>query len=152
MNTPYRTMLAVVLLATHALPAIGQLLRPLDMSRQADVNRKIIDPAVLNMQTVPLGVVSQPTVSQPPKVHNSKSVSTTTVPLKTVSVPTVATSTLPLRTVTLQNFTAKRAAVNDRPQPVTVLPAPKAPVRDRTIHAFTAAGEEELKQQLRKIQ
>jgi len=48
----------------------------------------------------------------------------------------------------MQNSTAKRAAITEKPRDEKQISRTKVPIKDREIHAYTPGGEKELKKQL----
>ena len=130
-----------------ALSAVGQVLRPVDPTKQADVgNKSVTFPNVdLNTVTQPQRALGQSSVSD--KQLQFDQVRRKNVNLQTLEHGTVETKTLPQA-----NFTAKRAAVTDKTHATENVKLGKAPITDRQIKAFQPGGEEELKQQLREPQ
>jgi hypothetical protein len=122
--------------------------KPLDYSKQADVNGK----------TVTFGDLHYGTVSQPTRPGSTTSplskgdlqlhrMELNEVNLKSVDMSTVSEPVLPQ-----VNFTAKRAAadkVNDQGSRQLDQTRQKAPITSRQIRPFTPGGEEELKKQLK---
>jgi hypothetical protein len=126
-----------------ALTANAQILKPVDPTKQADVNGKFVNPANLNLKEV-----EQPTRSFPRSPRSDERQMLPQVELKTIDPQQIQLSGYATRTVPLQNFTAKRAAISEKPRNEKDVKRTKAPIKDREIHAYTPGGEEELKKQL----
>jgi hypothetical protein len=146
-----RTILVVALVGLWSLPAGALLdpLKPLDVNKQADAGGKNV-----NFGDAQFDTISQPTREVPKsalskgdlKLENAE-VRDKHANLKMLEMSTVSMPVLPKA-----NFTAKRAAVdkvNDEGQKQVDQTKQKAPITDRQIRAFTPAGEEELKKQLK---
>ena len=147
------TLLAVILAALLATPAHAQVLKPIDLTKQADVNDKTV-----NYGNVQFDTLSQPTSvlpSSPLSKGNLKfqdvdqkkrDINQQKLDLKTVDMSTVSRPTLPKA-----NFTAKRAEVDmsrGEPRKQVEQTKKKAQINERQIRPFTPAGEEDLKHQL----
>jgi hypothetical protein len=127
----------------------AQVLKPVDINKQADVGGKNVNYSDLQFDSV-----SQPAHDLPSKSPLSKGDlklqdadgKDYVVDLKMLDMPTVSTPVLQKA-----NFTAKRAAVdkqNDLAKKQVPQTTQKASITNREIRAFTPSGEEELKKQL----
>jgi len=143
------TLLAIVLAGGVSLLAGAQVLKPIDINKQADVGGKSVDFSVLHFDSI-----SQPTHDLSGKSALSKDDlklqdadgKDHMVDLKMLDMTTVSTPAL-----SKANFTAKRAVVDkqsDLSQKQVPETTQKAPITDRQIRAFTPSGEQELKKQL----
>jgi hypothetical protein len=144
-------LLAVAFAGIVSPLASAQVLKPIDLSKQADVGGKNVNFSDLHFDSV-----SEPTHDLPATSPLSKGDlklqdadgKDHIVDLKMLDMPTVSTPTL-----TKANFTAKRAAVDKQVDLVSQqVPqtTQKAAITNRVIRAFTPSGEEELKKQLRE--
>ncbi len=146
--------LILALLVALTAAAHAELLRPINSRQAADVNHRIIQPTELRPGLVPGRAYS--TTRSP---LSDQFITSTTVPVVNVTPP-LAVERRSLRheqrhyrTIPQQNFTARRAAVTDKPRPAdNVFVTGPAPIQDRVIYATTPAGEAELVEQLRKLQ
>jgi hypothetical protein len=138
---------AVICALLFSLPVRAQIVKPIDRTKQADVNDK-----TLSFGDVPLNTLSQPTSdlsgSPLPKGElKFQDVGQKNADLKTLEMPTVSTPSLPR-----SNFTTRRAAADVPSDETNKKQAEqarkKAQINERQIRPFTPAGEEELKRQL----
>jgi hypothetical protein len=139
--------LTALLPALSPAQVLDQVKKPIDYSKQADVNGK----------NVTFGELHYGTVSPPTRAGSAtsplskgdlqlKRLELNEVNLKSVEMSTVSEPMLPQ-----VNFTAKRAAVdkvNDQGSRQLDQTKQKAPITSRQIRPFTPGGEEELKKQL----
>ena len=142
--------LATLLPALSSAQLLDQIKKPLDYSKQADVNGK----------TVTFGDLHYETVSQPTRAGSTTSplskgdlqlqrMELNEVNLKSVEMSTASEPVLPQ-----VNFSAKRAAadkVNDQGTRQLDQSKQKAPITGRQIRPLSPAGEEELKKQLNTL-
>jgi hypothetical protein len=70
------------------------------------------------------------------------------VELKNVDLQQLQLSGYRTQFVPMQNSTAKRAAITEKPRDEKQISRTKVPIKDREIHAYTPGGEKELKKQL----
>ncbi len=139
----YLLGLCGVLSVIVARPAPAQVVRTIDPTKQADVNGKIISPSTLNLKGV-----AQPTVNFSRSPRSDERQSFSQIELKNVDLQQLQLSGYSTQIVPQQNFTAKRATVAEKAHDEKQFPVTKAPIKDRQIRPFTAAGNEELKKQL----
>jgi hypothetical protein len=144
-------MIVMVLLAGSVS---AQVFKPVDSRRLADVNKKVIQPDQLDLKTLPRQLYQTGEAPAARKRVARKSANTRMANVSMVDLPLH-----PVGFVPQKNFTAKHATQSDqkavlpdgRPA-AEVLPAETAPIRKRVIHARTPAGEQKLREQLRKLQ
>ena len=127
-----------------------QTIKPLDYTRQADVNGKTV-----HFDDLHLGTVSQPIRESSTASPLSKSdLRFQSLELNELKPNSVELSTLSQPVLPKANFTAKRAAAdrtNDQASRQLDLSKRDAPITNRVIRPFTPGGEEELKNQLNKL-
>ena len=127
-----------------ALNVMAQVFRPVDTSKQADVNGKFVALPTVSFQTLPQGSQSFSILSLPGnQPAQASDVQNKSVDLNAVSLPTITAPTLSQTNVSLSDVASK-----DWTQATNALPPQVAPITNRVIRAFTPAGEEELKKQL----
>ena len=128
------------------LPASGQVLKPVDPNKAADVDRKFVDPSMIGLKTL-----LQPTNPQSGRTAPQRTLGFSRVDLKWMDTETLRNPAITTDTHehSRANFSAKRATATDTVRSEKTVESPKAPITDRTIHAYTPAGTEELKRQLR---
>jgi hypothetical protein len=129
-----------------ASSALAQVLRPIDPSRLADANSKVVD-----MPTVNLGTVPQPTAVPQPVSPLSRQLRERgkTVETKAVETHTLpAYSIIPVSVLPHQNFTPKRGIVPANTIPSEQVKTSQAEIEKRVIRPLTPTGIEELKKQL----
>lgn len=145
----FRTMgLTIVLPTLLCGQDLKQTIKPLDYSRQADVNGKII-----HFDDLHYGTISPPIRGSSTASPLSKGdLQLPTVGMNEIKPNSVGLSTLSQPVLPRVNYTAKRAAASDKPsvQASRQLAQTKqnAPITNRVIRAFAPGGEEELKNQL----
>ncbi len=147
------TLLAVVLAASLSSPAQAQIVKPIDVTKQADVTGK----------TVNFGNVQFDTLSQPTRDLSGSSLSKGNLKFQDTDQEkaefnTLGMSTISRPTLPQANFTTRRAAVDvpndearkqaDQTRKQADQTRKKAQINGRQIPAFTPAGEKELKHQL----
>ncbi len=126
---------------THA-----QLLQPIDLTKQADVdNQSAVLPTLgFGTRVEPTrGLTLSPLSGKEPKL---KAYETRQLDLNTTELSFISTRTMPQ-----QNFTAQRSAVTDQMLVQPFVSTSQAPITDRQIKAYTPTGTEELKKQLSGI-
>ncbi|MGD0059245.1 MAG: hypothetical protein ABSD58_07485 [Verrucomicrobiia bacterium] len=142
--------LAALLPALSHAQVLEQITKPLDYTKQADVNGK----------NVTFGDLHYGTVSQPTRAGSTTSPLTKgdlqlqRMELNQVNLKSVDMSTVPEPVLPQMNFSAKRAAVdkvNDRGARQLDQTRQKAPINSRQIRPLSPAGEEELKKQLNTL-
>jgi len=147
----FRTMALTIVLPTLLCAQEPKYkVKPLDYSKQADVNGKIV-----HFNDLQYGTISPPIRRSSTASPLSKGdLQLPTVELNEVKPNSVELSTLSEPVLPQVNFTAKRAAT-DKPsvQASRQLAQTKqnAPITNRVIRAFAPGGEEELKNQLNKL-
>jgi hypothetical protein len=142
-------MVTLAGLLSQPATALMDPLKPIDVNKQADVGSKNV-----NFDDVRFDTISQGTreLSKAPLSKGSLKLKNADVrdkhaDFELLEMPAVSMPVLPKA-----NFTAKRAVVdkvNDEAQKQVDQTKQVAPITSRTIRAFTPAGEEELKNQLR---
>jgi len=144
-------LLAVALLGGLLSLAHAQLGKPIDMTKQADVNGKNV-----SFNNLQFNTISEPSPDLPreaPLMKGDLKLQNTEIQekskdLKTLQMPAFTAPILPQ-----SNLPDKRAAADDKQSPDTAKLADetkqKAPITNRQIRAFTPNGEEELKKQLK---
>ena len=141
------TALAVLLAASLFTLVHAQVLKPLDLTKQADVNNK----------TVTFGEVQFDSLSQPTSVLPSSSplskgkLKFQDVDQKKAEFNTLEMSTISRPTLPKANFTTRRASVDmtsDVGRKQADQTRKQARINERQIHPLTPGGEEELKHQL----
>jgi hypothetical protein len=149
-----RPALLALALAGIVSPLVNaQVLKPIDINKQADVGGKNVSFSDLQFDSV-----SQPAHDLPGKSPLSKGNlklqdadgNNHVVDLKMLDMPTVSTPVLQKT-----NFTAKRAAVDkqsDLAEKQVSQTTQKASITNREIRAFAPSGEAELKKQLNEPQ
>ena len=150
---PGPTLRNIIFAMFLSAPVHGQIVKPIDVTKQADVTGK----------TVNFGNVQFDTLSQPMRDLSGSSLSKGDVKFqdvdqkkqdvkqkkmdfKTVDMSTVSKPTLPMA-----NFTSKRAEVdmsNVETKKQVDQTKKQAQINERQIPAFTPTGEEDLKHQL----
>jgi uncharacterized lipoprotein YbaY len=136
-------LMASAMLAGVIQTRAADFLRPVDPSRQADINGKNASLGDLNLDSV-----SQPTRSTPMSPISGKAYNVKDVTLTERSLKTVRFNTVPLADAPSRNFAAKRAQADTNVRREREVTKSEAKVRDRQIRAFTPGGEQELKEQL----
>jgi hypothetical protein len=144
-------LLAVVLAALHPMPAHAQIVKPIDTTKQADVNGKTV-----NFSDLQFNTITQPTTALPSAPLSKGNLKFQDIYQKktefnTLEMSTISKPTLTQPTVAQVNFTTRRADVdvsNDESRKQADQTRKKAPINGRQIRAFTPPGEEELKHQL----
>lgn len=142
---PGLILLASTFVAFLSLSARAQIMQPLDRSKEADVNSK-----VLNYGNAPLSTLSQPTTVLPGSPLPKGDLKFQDVSQKKADLNTLEMNTVPLATLPKANYTAKRATAdvpNDQSGKQADQTQKKAKINEREIKPFTPAGEEELKHQ-----
>jgi hypothetical protein len=147
-----RLTFLTAVLAGLLSPLSAQIVKPIDINKQADINGKNV-----SFDNVQFDTISQPTRELPKSTISkgnlklqSAELNDNGVDFKSLDMPTVSK---PI--VQKANFTAKRAVVdnltsdengkqrNDAKQ--------KAPITNRQIRPFLPGGEDELKKQLNEM-
>lgn len=142
-------LLAVALAGFLSPQARAQVLKPIDRTKQAEVNDKTV-----SFGDVALDTVSQPTRDLPresPLQQGDLKLQNVDLKDKDLSLKTLDMSTVSTPVLPKANVTAKRAAVdkkNYENKKELDQTKQKAPITDRQIRPFTPGGEEELKKQL----
>lgn len=131
--------------------ANGELLRPIDPYRPAEINGRTVDGHTLSLPTIhPPAHPSRQWVPQPSRVP-TRIRESRVVTLRQQSPPpqlTYPTRSSPHRP--FQNFTPRQAdTAHDVAVSRATVPTDRPPVSDRVIHATTPHGEAELVEQLR---
>ncbi len=132
----------------------AQVFKPIEAGRLADVNSQIIQPDQLNLRTLPSQPYQTGEVPSSRQRVRHKSADVRMADLNVLDLPMH-----PVGIVPQQNFGAKRARQSDqravlpdgRPA-AGVMPSRSAPIRKRVINARLPEGEQELREQLRKLQ
>jgi hypothetical protein len=140
------TLLAVILAATLSTRARAQIIKPLDRSKQADVNDK-----TLNFGDAPLGSLSQPMADLPGSPLSKGDLKLQDVDQKKTDFKSLELSTVSTTTLPKGNFTTRRAEADvpsDETKKQSDQTKKDAPINKRQIKPFTPAGEQELKHQL----
>jgi hypothetical protein len=127
-------------------PVYAQIVKPLDRTKQADVNDK-----TLNYGDLQFNNISQPMSDLPGSALSKgdlklQDADQKKADLKMLEMHTVTTSSLPG-----SNFTTRRAEVDvtsDETRKQSEQTRKKAQINERQIKPFTPTGEEELKHQL----
>jgi hypothetical protein len=145
MKRRYLLGLCSVLVIVAASRAVAQGFKPIDRTKQADVNGKIISPDNLNLKNV-----AQPTRSFWQSPRSDERQSLPQVDLKNVDLQQLRLAGYSTEILPQQNFTAKRAAITEKPRVEKDVQHTKAPIKDRQLHPFAPGGEEELEKQLNK--
>jgi hypothetical protein len=150
---PGLTLRNIIILAVLLSTSVyGQIVKPIDPTKQADVGGKTVNFSDLQFDTLsqPANGLAGSSVSKgnikfqdvdqrKADIHRQK-MDFNTVDMSTVSEPTVPRA----------NFTARRADVDmsSEPRKQVEQTKKKAPINDRQIRPFTPSGEEDLKHQL----
>ena len=144
-----RNMILAVFLSS---PVHGQIVKPIDPTKQADVGGKTVNFSDLQFNTLsqPASGLAGSSVSKgdvkfqdvdqkKADIHRQK------MDFQTVDMSTVSRPTLPMA-----NFTAKRAEVDmsSETRKQVEETRKKAQISQRQIRPFTPSGEEDLKHQL----
>jgi hypothetical protein len=145
------TLLMVTLAGLLSQPATALVdpLKPLDVNKQADVGGKNVNFDDVRFDTISQGTRELP---QSPLSKGDLKLKNADVRDKHADFKMLEMSTIPKPVLPKANFTAKRAAVdkvNDEAQKQAAQTKQVAPITSRQIRAFTPAGEEELKNQLK---
>jgi archaellum component FlaD/FlaE len=127
-------------------PARAQLIKPIDRTKQADVNDKSLSFGDLQFNNL-----SQPMSDLPGSALSKgdlklQDTEQKKADLKMLEMHTVTTSSLPSA-----NFTTRRAeadVTSDETKKQSEQTKKEAQIKDRQIKPFTPSGEEELKHQL----
>jgi hypothetical protein len=147
-------ILLAVILAALLSPKIeaqilDQVIKPLDRSKQADVNEK-----TLSFGDVPMNTLSQPLKDLPGSPLSKGDLKLEQLDQKKAEFNTLPMNmnTVPTPSLPQANFNTQSAAA-DVPSDKTTKQAEevkkkKTPITERQIKPFTPAGEEELKHQL----
>ena len=145
------TLLMVTLAGLLSQPATALVdpLKPIDVNKQADVGGKNV-----NFDDVRFDTISQGTRELPkaPLSKGDLKLENADVRDKHADFKMLEMSTISRPVLPKANFTAKRAVVdkvNGEAQKQVDQTKQVAPITNRQIRAFTPAGEEELKNQLR---
>ena len=140
------TLLAVVLTGLVSPRVDAQFLKPIDPTKQADVNGKSVNYGDVQFDSLP-----QRTTEMSGAPLSKGDLKFQDLDQKRTTSKTLEMSIVSMPTLSKANFTAKRAAI-DTPSDETKKQAEqtkqKAKINERQIRAFTPAGEEELKRQL----
>jgi hypothetical protein len=140
------TLRTVILAAMLSMPVHAQIIKPLDRSKQADVNDK-----TLNFGDAPLGSLSQPMVELPGSPLSKGDLKLQDVDQKKTDFKSLELSTVSTATLPKGNFTTRRAEADvpsDETRRQSDQTKKNAPINGRQIKPFTPAGEQELKHQL----
>jgi hypothetical protein len=140
------TLLMVVLGALLSAPAHAQIIKPLDRSKQADVNDK-----TLTFGDAPLGSLSQPMADLPGSPLSKGDLKLQDVDQKKSDFKSLELSTVSTTTLPKGNFTTRRAEADvpsDETKKQSDQTKKDAQINKRQIKPFTPSGEEELKHQL----
>jgi len=132
--------------------AAAQVLRPINPSRMADVNQQVLQPEQLSLEQRTLPVLA-PGVA-PGVTHQRAPLRVITPGLVPRTIRDLPNRDLPsrgLRRAPTRNFAPKRATARDRRAATELVPAGPAPITNRTIVATTPAGQQELREQLRRL-
>ncbi|MGO9609316.1 MAG: hypothetical protein ACLPT4_06740 [Verrucomicrobiia bacterium] len=142
--------LAALLPALSPAQVLDQIKKPLDYSKQADVNGKTVTFGDLHFGTVSqsarTGSTTSPLSKGDLQLHRME--------LNEVNLKSVDMSAVPEPVLPQVNFSPKRAAadkVNDQGTRQSDQTRQKAPITDRQIRPLTPGGEEELKKQLNGV-
>jgi hypothetical protein len=129
---------------------LDQMKKPIDLTKQADVNGKNITFSDLHYQTI-----SQPTRVPPASSAASNGdLQLQRLDLNEVRLKSAETSAIPEPVLPQVNFTAKRAVadkMNDQTNRQLDQSYQNAPITNRQIRPFAPGGEEELRKQLNKL-
>jgi len=140
------TILAMALAGCLAPLAGAQILKPIDLQKQADVNNKTVNYGNLQFDSI-----SQSTRDVPNSPVTKGDLKLQRVDLNEVDFKTLDMSVVPTKILPQANFKAKRAAVdklNDQSGKQLDQSKQKAPITKRQIHPFEPGGEQELEKQL----
>ncbi len=141
------TLLAVIFAASLFTPVHAQVLKPLDLTKQADVNNKTVD-----FGEVQFNSLSQPMSVLPGGSPLSKgNLKFQDLSQKKTDFNTLEMSTISKPTLPKANFTTRRAEIDvtsDVAKKQSDQTTKKAHINERQIRPLTPAGEEELKRQL----
>jgi hypothetical protein len=139
-----RSLILSLIAASVTLNAVAQVFRPVDPTKQADVNNKTATLPDVHFQTLPQGSRSFSILSLPGnQPAQATDVQNKSVDLNVVSLPTITAPTL-----TRTNMVFPDVAATDKKLGTKDLPTSIAPITNRQIRAFAPGGEEELKKQL----
>lgn len=144
-------ILLAVMLTGFLSPQVGAWtdpLKPVDQTKQADVNGKNV-----SFGDVPFGTISQPMRDSPkaPLTKGDLKLENADLKERALELKTVEMTSIPISVLPKANFTAKRAAAdkpNDQNTKQVDQTKQKAPISERQIRPFMPGGEEELKKQL----
>ena len=141
--------IALAGLLLQSAMALTDPLKPLDVNKVADVGGKNADLNDVQFDTISQGTreLPQSPLSRGDLRFKNADLSTKHAGFKVLEMPTVSKPTVPTT-----NFSAKRAVgdrMNDEAQKQVEQTKQVAPITNRQIRAFTPAGEEELKDQLK---
>lgn len=151
---PGLTLLAVILAVLLSKPTLAQLVKPIDVNKQADVMGKTV-----NFDNLQFDTLSQPMTAQPSHSPLSKgNLKFQDTDQKKAEFNTVDMSTITKPTLPKANFTTRSAEVDvpndavqkqaDQNKKQSDQTGKKAQITQRQIHAFTPDGEGDLKHQL----
>jgi len=146
---PTLLMVTLVGLLSQTATALVDPLKPLDVNKQADVGGKNVNFDDVRFDTISQGTRELP---QSPLSKGDLKLENAGVRDKHADFKMLEMSTISKPVLPKANFTAKRAAVdkvNDEAQKQVDQTKQVAPITSRQIRAFTPAGEEELKNQLK---
>ena len=137
-----RGLILGLITASVTLSTVAQVFRPVDPSKQAEVNGKTVTLPSVNFQTLPQGSRSFSILSLPGnQPAQADDVQNKSVDLNVVSLPTITAPTLSKTNIVFSDVAGKKLDTKD-------LSTAIAPITNRQIRAFAPGGEEELKKQL----
>jgi hypothetical protein len=145
MNRPATLILVAAAALCAPWPVRAQWLKPIEPRKQAE-----IDGTSIELKDAELKSLTEPARDLPQRRLPNSELDLKRADTRDLQLKSLDFSTLPVRQLPQVNFTAKHAAAERQLRHDTrkEIPAPKAPLPDREIRAFSPAGEEELKKQL----
>jgi hypothetical protein len=127
----------------------GQLLKPIDTKKSADVNTQPLDLPDATQKIAP-----QKSISLPNAAVGGKSARTRAHETRVLSVPERDTTVLPSRAANLSapraNFTAKRAATDEKIFEGKRISTSRPPISERSVSTTGPESERELKEILNR--
>ncbi len=137
---PFVAILMVLIVMT----AFARAAAPLDPSRRAEANDKVVSPGTVNQPCLSFPTPNLTVAPQSSKSVESKMLSHKTIDAKRVNQPTTERPLL-----SKPNVETPRASVSDQDADRSVVvPTVVAPIPARRIEPDSAAGEQELREQL----
>ncbi len=135
-----------ILFGIFTVAAPARLFNQVDPTKQADIGNRVIE-----TKDIEFNSVTSPLRSTTAAPLSKGDLKMKGVELKGADLKTLDSTFVPMNTLPQQNFSAKRAAADGKVRDEKTIKHEDARIKDRQFRPFTPKGEEELKEQFRRI-